>query len=80
MEKKPGELEGLAEASGKAMEKEPETLPTPKDPAPADIPTPKGPVPAEEVPDPDEDDLDDLDGQTSHIFKIDVLTSSRYAR
>jgi len=29
------------------------------------LPKPKDPVLAEDVPDPDEDDLDDLDGQSS---------------
>jgi hypothetical protein len=54
METKSGDLEGLAESTNKAIEKDPaDAITKPKDPAPA---------PAE-VPDPDEDDLDDLDGQ-----------------
>ncbi|KAE9377727.1 Pex19-domain-containing protein [Stipitochalara longipes BDJ] len=61
MESKPGDLEGLAETSGKAIEKETTAVPTPKDPASAALPKPNNPVPTEEVPDPDEDDLDDLD-------------------
>jgi hypothetical protein len=64
MEKKPGDLEGLAEASGKVMEEESDTALIPKDPAPADVPKPKESVPTEDVPDPDEDDLDDLDGKS----------------
>jgi peroxin-19 len=56
METKPGDLDGVAQTTGKAIEKEeskPTTASTSKpDPAPA----------VEDVPDPDEDDLDDLDG------------------
>jgi peroxin-19 len=52
MEQKPGDLEGLAKATGKAIEKETQAVPKPKDLAPT-----------EDVPDPDEDDLDDLDGK-----------------
>ena len=64
MEKKPGDLEGLAEASGKAMEKESDPAPV-ADPA-SETPKPKegSPVPTKDVPDPDEDDLDDLDGES----------------
>jgi peroxin-19 len=58
MEKEPGDLESLVEASGKAMETESSSTPNTKDPAPK-----------EEVPDPDEDDLDDLDGQSGHFLK-----------
>ncbi len=65
MESKPGDLEGLAEASGKAMEKDTTAVPIPKDPASTEIPKPNAPVPTEDVPDPEEDDLDDLDGQPS---------------
>lgn len=54
METKPGDLEGLAESSGKAIEKESQD-------AKASVPTP-APA-ATSVPDPDEDDLDDLDGK-----------------
>jgi peroxin-19 len=61
METKPGDLEGLAKSSGKAVETEAEATSTPKDPAPKQEPT--APIPTEDVPDPDEDDLDDLDGQ-----------------
>lgn len=56
MEKKLGDLEGLAESSGKALERETANE-APKNPAP-EVST--------EVPDPDEDDLDDLDGQYIH--------------
>jgi peroxin-19 len=63
METKPGDLEGLAEASGKAIEKESDPAPVPDDPA-SEVPKPKDPVPTKDVPDPDEDDLDDLDGQS----------------
>lgn len=55
MESKPGDPEGIAATTGKAVETGvEETNPTskPKDPAPATT---------DEVPDPDEDDLDDLD-------------------
>jgi len=62
MESKPGDSEGLAEASGKALEKETTAVPVSKDPAPAEVPKPNNPISTEEVPDPDEDDLDDLDG------------------
>ena len=65
MESKPGDLEGLAEASGKAMETDTTAVPIPKDPA-SEAPKPKegSPVPTKDVPDPDEDDLDDLDGES----------------
>lgn len=62
MEKKPGDLDGSAEAPGKATEKESDPTPIPKDPASAELPKLKETVAAEGVPDPDEDDLDDLDG------------------
>lgn len=64
MEKKLGDLEGPTAAPGKAMEKESDTTPVPKDPPSAEAPKPKESVASEEVPDPDEDDLDDLDGQS----------------
>jgi peroxin-19 len=54
MEKKPGDLEGLAESSGKAIKTESQD-------AKANIPTPVAATTS--VPDPDEDDLDDLDGE-----------------
>jgi peroxin-19 len=79
MEKQPGDLEGLAEASGKAMEKESDPALVPKDPASADIPKPKDPVPTEDVPDPDEDDLDDLDGKLYTCLTKLVLMADRYA-
>ena len=79
MEKKKAEDSGgPTEAPGKAVENEPEAAATPKDPAAA-IPKPKDPAPVEEVPDPDEDDLDDLDGQSCTILPIYLLTSFRYA-
>lgn len=66
METKPGDLEGLAETSSKAIQKEAEaeSKPVSKDPAPAEAAAPvqQNVASAEEVPDPDEDDLDDLDG------------------
>ncbi|KAH6722356.1 Pex19 protein family-domain-containing protein [Leptodontidium sp. MPI-SDFR-AT-0119] len=65
METKPGDLEGLAETSSKAIQKEAEaeSKPVSKDPAPAEAAAPvqQNVASAEEVPDPDEDDLDDLD-------------------
>jgi hypothetical protein len=79
MEKKLVDLEGLAGGSGKAMEKDSASIPIPKDPVSAEVPKPKDPVLAEDVPDPDEDDLDDLDGQHPPLCAIHVLTSSRYA-
>lgn len=54
MENKPGDLEGLADATGKAVERESATTA-------AQIPPPTAAV--ADAPDPDEDDLDDLDGQ-----------------
>jgi peroxin-19 len=60
MEAKPGNLEGLAKSSGEAVENEAEVTSTPKDPAPKQEST--APITTEDVPDPDEDDLDDLDG------------------
>ncbi|KAH7356669.1 Pex19 protein family-domain-containing protein [Rhexocercosporidium sp. MPI-PUGE-AT-0058] len=64
METKPGDLDGLAETSSKAIQKEAEaeTKPVSKDPAPtAQTSTQQDVASTEEVPDPDEDDLDDLD-------------------
>ncbi|KAG4429652.1 hypothetical protein IFR05_014856, partial [Cadophora sp. M221] len=66
METKPGDLEGLAETSSKAIQKEAETeketKPVSKDPAPAAAPPIQQDITSTaEVPDPDEDDLDDLD-------------------
>jgi peroxin-19 len=60
METKPGDLEGLAKSPGKAAEKEAEVTSTPKDPASKG--ESEAPIPIGDVPDPDEDDLDDLDG------------------
>lgn len=60
MESKPGDLEGLAETTGRAIEKEEHqnTAVTSKpDPAVEDT----------GAPDPDEDDLDDLDGKSCSI-------------
>jgi peroxin-19 len=64
MEKKTGDLEGLAETSEKILEREAETTskPTPEAAKSDDI------IPAEDIPDPDEDDLDDLDGNLQVIF------------
>jgi len=56
METKPGDLEGLAESSVKALKKDSET-------AKATVPTPSASTTS--VPDPDEDDLDDLDGKVN---------------
>jgi hypothetical protein len=55
METKPGDSEGLSQTTEKSLDtatKEVEPTPKANGPAPS----------AEEVPDPDEDDLDDLDG------------------
>jgi hypothetical protein len=71
METKPGDLEGLAKSSGKAVEKEAEATSTPKDPAPKQEST--APLPTEDVPDPDEDDLDDLDGQFPAKYQRTIL-------
>jgi peroxin-19 len=71
METRPGDLEGLATASGKAVEKEAESTTKPKDPASKE--ETKAPIPTEDVPDPDEDDLDDLDGQFSTTYQRAVL-------
>ena len=60
MEKEPGDLEGLAKTSGKVVELESSSTPEAKEP-----------VPKEEVPDPDEDDLDDLDGKSHHFLRRD---------
>ena len=57
MESKPGDLEGLAQTTGKAIEKE--ASHTTASTSTANL------APVEDVPDPDEDDLDDLDGLTS---------------
>ncbi|KAL2073164.1 hypothetical protein VTL71DRAFT_10488 [Oculimacula yallundae] len=64
METKPGDLEGLAETTSKAIQKEEavEAKPVSKDPAPAVLaPIQQDVATTEDVPDPDEDDLDDLD-------------------
>jgi hypothetical protein len=55
MESKPGDLEALSKTTGKAIEKEQSKSTT----ASA---LKQDPAPIEDVPDPDEDDLDDLDG------------------
>jgi len=71
METKPGDLEGLAEVSSKAIQKEEEPAPVSKDPASTTAaPTRKDVASSEEVPDPDEDDLDDLDGAYLHVFLL----------
>merc|ERR1711977_56629 len=55
METKPGDLEGLAEVSSKAIQKEEEPAPVSKDPASTTAaPTRKDVASSEEVPDPDE--------------------------
>lgn len=62
MESKPGDLEGVARTSEKVLGKEAEpTVNIPQDPAPNEVF--KASEPTEDVPDPDEDDLDDLDGK-----------------
>ena len=64
METKEGNLESLAQTTGKITEKEePKSLG-----ASASIPQPAPAV--EDVPDPDEDDLDDLDGLPFHSLKF----------
>jgi peroxin-19 len=78
MEKK--SEENPIEASGMAIEKESTATPTPNDPAPAEVPKPKDAVLAQDVPDPEEDDLDDLDGLSFPFCAASLLTSSRYAR
>jgi hypothetical protein len=80
MEKLPGDSEGLAESSGKAVEKEAEGASTTKDPTSVEVTEPKDHAPMEAVPDPDEDDLDDLDGQLYANLRVHILTTSRYAR
>lgn len=55
MESKTGDLEGLAQTTGKRIEKGCVKADTAS-------PAKQDPVPVEDVPDPDEDDLDDLDG------------------
>jgi peroxin-19 len=78
MESKPGDLEGLAESSTKALASEASAASAPK---PAEG---GATVEDEDVPDPDEDDLDDLDGMAQHFSyyaKLDnILTEHRYAR
>lgn len=72
METKPGDLEGLAQTTAKAMEpekKEDNTTPKANDPAP--------PAAAEAAPDPEEDDLDDLDGK-SHNPQRQSQSSPKY--
>jgi len=61
METMPGDLEGLAVTTAKAIDKESDESVKPKDPA--SHAGAKVAVATENVPDPDEDDLDDLDGQ-----------------
>ena len=64
METKAGGSEGLAETSDKAIQKEAESIS--KSPAPKeDAPRTQDALPIEDVPDPDEDDLDDLDGRSA---------------
>jgi hypothetical protein len=61
METTTADLEALAATTRKAIEKESDEATKPKDPA-SDAEA-KVAVATEDVPDPDEDDLDDLDGQ-----------------
>jgi predicted flap endonuclease-1-like 5' DNA nuclease len=63
METKAGDLEGLAQTGGKAMEQESKETAAPPTSAPKD-PAPPAPV---EFPDPEEDDLEDLDGLYSSL-------------
>lgn len=64
MEKKAGDLEGLLETSEKILEREAETS---SKPAPEAVKS-EDAIPTEDVPDPDEDDLDDLDGNSQLEF------------
>jgi len=67
MEKQADDLEGLAKTSGKAIEKQSDVASKPKDPAStAETYKPAEQTATEDVPDPDEDDLDDLDGKLFH--------------
>jgi hypothetical protein len=63
MENTPGDLKGLAESSTKILQTENKAKKPAPSPAPASASTvPAAPAPQEEFPDPEEDDLDDLDG------------------
>jgi peroxin-19 len=76
MEQKPGDLEGLAETSTKILQTEnAATTPAPSATVKSDVPTPP-----EEFPDPEEDDLDDLDGISYKFILLPVLMFSRYVR
>ena len=73
MESKAGTLEGLANTTGKAIQKEGSEITTST--------SKPAPPPVDSVPDPDEDDLDDLDGL--QILRIQTTVSNnqiRYAR
>jgi hypothetical protein len=72
MEIKQGDPEGSTETSGKAIRKDAEAIskdPTPKEGAPSS---------QDAFPDPDEDDLDDLDGQTSIFYLLLIPAPSLY--
>jgi hypothetical protein len=54
METKAGDIDGLSQPSAKIAEKEPKVVEEPKA---------NSSIPVEDAPDPEEDDLDDLDGR-----------------
>lgn len=71
METKPGDLEGLAAASGKAIQNASKSL------------NEEATSSHDAFPDPDEDDLDDLDGWTSSNklpYTRAIADRCRYAR
>ncbi|CZT08705.1 hypothetical protein WAI453_006153 [Rhynchosporium graminicola] len=82
METKPGDLEGLAETTSKAIQKDSEvsTSSASKDPAPvSSAPIQQDVATTENVPDPDEDDLDDLDDMLDEFnpSKPELTTASK---
>lgn len=81
METKSGDLDSVAASTGKGIETEAPPLFKSIDYGPQDeVPAPEKAVAAEEVPDPDEDDLDDLDGSHAFLTIIRYANSSRHAR
>lgn len=76
MEKKPGDLEGLVQTSEKISGREAESSSKPTTEAAKS----ENAIATEDVPDPDEDDLDDLDGNSSYtLYNHNSNTFSRYA-
>lgn len=76
MEGKTGDLEGLAATTTKALKREEAPETSSKD---TEMSAPSAETATEEFPDPEEDDLDDLDGSCASPLIRTLLTDLRYA-